>query len=91
MFGFGYVGLRSSTKRTYRYASGGSKNMVKVLKYFDLFPLRTKKGQALVKWRAILEAVLSKHHLTEKGFEELKVLSKQVNIISSVTTKTGAK
>jgi len=35
--------------------------------------------------------VKNKYHLTKEGLSEIRILSKQINLITSVTNKTGDK
>jgi hypothetical protein len=53
--------------------------------------LKTKKQESFNKWVTVYELIKNKDHLTEKGLNEIKTLSKEVNIITSVTKKIGDK
>ena len=89
LFGFGKVTLRSQTENVYRYTTTGFNSMSNVLTYFKLFPLKSQKKNSLDKWANIHNMVMSKVHLTEEGSNEIKILSKQININNSKTNKTG--
>lgn len=91
LFGFGTVYLRKETKRTYRYVSTGNVNLLQVADYFRKFKLHTKKAKAFEKWCITLDLLGGNCHLTAEGAADLKALGKQINIIASVTGKTGAK
>jgi len=49
LFGFGKVTLRSETKDVYRYTATGFKSMKEIIKYFEEFPLLTKKAVSFSK------------------------------------------
>jgi hypothetical protein len=63
--------------------------MSNVLTYFKLFPLKSQKKNSFDKWANIHNRVMSKVHLTLEGSNEIKILSKQININNSKTNKTG--
>ena len=62
-----------------------------IVKYLNEFRLKTKKQESFDKWVTVYHLVLAKAHLTEKGLHEIRKLSKQVNLITSITNKTGNK
>jgi hypothetical protein len=55
------------------------------------FRLKTKKQESFDKWVLVYELVKNKDHLTKDGLNEIRILSKQINLITSVTGKTGHK
>lgn len=90
LFGFGKVTLRSQTEDVYRYTATGFTSMNTIKNYFKLFPLKSKKKSSFDKWTNIHNMVISKVHFTEEGLNEIKILSKQINIQNSQTNKTGS-
>lgn len=59
--------------------------------YLNKFPLKTKKLQSFTMWVTVYELVKLNSHLTEQGLLEIRKLSKQINLNTSVTRKTGNK
>ena len=53
--------------------------------------MKTKKKEAFNKWVKVYELVNKKEHLTENGLIEIRKISKQVNLITSITKKIGDK
>lgn len=90
LFGFGKVTLRSETKDVYRYTATGFKSMKEIKKYFEEFPLLTKKAVSFNKWLEIYFMASDKLHLTQEGLSKIKVIKKQININNSITNKTGS-
>ena len=71
-----------------------SNSIVKVpliIQYLNIFRLKSKKKESFYKWVTVYELVKNKAHLTEKGLIEIRKLSKQVNINTSITKKIGDK
>lgn len=62
-----------------------------IIKYINNFNLKSKKQESFNKWVKVYELVNNKDHLTENGLFEIRKLSKQVNLISSITKKIGDK
>jgi hypothetical protein len=62
-----------------------------IVEYISKFNLKTKKKESFIKWNEVLKLVLNKEHLNIKGLESIRKLSKEVNIITSLTNKTGSK
>ena len=62
-----------------------------IIEYLNKFKLKSKKQESFNKWVTVYELVKNKAHLTEKGLSEIRKLSKEVNIITSVTKKIGDK
>jgi hypothetical protein len=58
-----------------------------IIWYINRFRLKTKKQDSFNKWVTVNELVQNKAHLTEKGFSEIKKLSKEINLITSITKK----
>jgi hypothetical protein len=53
--------------------------------------LKTKKQESFNKWVTVYELIKNNAHLTENGLNEIKKLSKEINLITSVTKKIGDK
>jgi len=62
-----------------------------IIEYLNRFRLKSKKQESFYKWVIVYELINQKAHLTKEGFEKIKKLSKEINLISSVTKKTGDK
>lgn len=62
-----------------------------IIEYINRFRLKTKKQESFDKWVTVYELVKNKAHLTEKGLNEIRKLSKEVNLITSITKKIGDK
>lgn len=62
-----------------------------IIKYLNRFRLKSKKQESFNKWVIVYELVKNKAHLTEKGLSEIRKLSKEVNLITSITKKIGDK
>ena len=62
-----------------------------IIDYINRFRLKTKKQESFNKWVTVYELVRNKAHITEDGLYEIRKLSKQVNIITSITKKIGNK
>lgn len=60
-----------------------------IIEYINRFKLKTKKQESFDKWVTVYKLVKNKAHLTEQGLNEIRKLSKQVNLITSVTKKIG--
>jgi len=56
-----------------------------IIEYINRFRLKTKKQESFDKWVTVYELVQNKAHLTEEGLNEIRKLSKEVNIITSIT------
>jgi hypothetical protein len=62
-----------------------------IIEYLNKFPLKSKKKESFDKWVTVYELVKRNAHLTEEGLSEIRKLSKEVNLITSVTKKIGDK
>ena len=62
-----------------------------IIEYLKKFRLKSKKQESFDKWVTVYELVKNKAHLTEQGLSEIRKLSKEVNLITSVTKKIGNK
>ena len=90
LFNFGKVTLRTETADVYRYTAYGFSRMITIRKYFESYPLLTKKVVSFNKWCAIHDMILSQKHLTQEGLDKLQALRKEINLNNSMTNKTGA-
>lgn len=62
-----------------------------IIGYLDEFSLKTKKKESFYKWKQIYKMIFNKEHLTEDGLKTIRNISKQVNLITSISRKTGNK
>lgn len=62
-----------------------------VIDYLSVYRLKTKKNISFEKWVSVYELVCKKAHLTEDGLAEIRKIKKEINLITSVTGKTGNK
>ncbi len=60
-----------------------------IIDYLNRYNLKTKKQESFNKWVTVYKMVNNKNHLTESGLHEIKKISKEINIITSITNKTG--
>ena len=73
----------------YRIESNSFIKVPLIVQYLNKFRLKTKKQESFDKWVLVYELVKYKSHLTKEGLDEIKILSKQINLITSVTNKIG--
>jgi hypothetical protein len=76
--------------KMHRIESSSFKKVPLIIEYITLFELRTKKRESFKKWCQVYSMVLNNQHLNEKGLKEIRALSKQVNLITSITRGTGS-
>lgn len=62
-----------------------------IINYLNNFNLKSKKQESFNKWVKVYELIQNNQHLTEKGLSEIRKLSKEVNLITSITKKIGNK
>ena len=89
LFFSGVVYLRKETRMVYRIQIRSIKSIKLVYHYFTHFKLKTKKSQSFQKWSVVYNIILRKEHLTPKGIEKIKELSKNININNAKNKKTG--
>ena len=77
--------------KMYRIESNSFVKVPLILDYLNNFSLKTKKIYSFHKWKEVYYKVLNKEHLNKDGLEKIRKLSKEINIITSVTRKTGSK
>ena len=75
----------------YRIESNSFIKVPLIVQYLNKFRLKTKKQESFDNWVLVYELVKYKSHLTKEGLDEIKILSKQINLITSVTNKIGHK
>ena len=63
----------------YRFTITNINKLARIIEYFNVYALRSKKQFAFAKWKVIYYYVLNKEHLTPKGMENLKELSILIN------------
>lgn len=90
LFGFGKVTLRSDTNQVYRFSIDSFKGLINVRDYFLTYPLRTKKAISFRKWNEVYTMRLNKEHLSLKGLNKIKSISKEINLNNRETIKTGS-
>ena len=90
LFGYGNVRVRTETQEMYRYTINSFIGLESVRDYFQAYPLKTKKSISFSKWNEVYSMVLAKQHLNQEGLNKIRVLSKQVNAITSETQRTGS-
>ena len=71
----GNLGYRKS-QDTYYYGSTSFGSAVKVINYFDQYPLLSSKHLNYLKWRKAYILIQNKEHLTESGLEQITKLKK---------------
>ena len=60
-----------------------------IINYLRQYNLKTWKQESFGKWVLVYTMIENKEHLTISGLETIKDLSKKINIITSITNKTG--
>ena len=74
----------------HRIETNSFKRLPLIINYINSFNLKTKKKESFDKWLEIYNLILNKEHLNKDGLDKIKILSKQVNLIISITRKTGS-
>jgi hypothetical protein len=75
----GFISKRSDKTQSYRYISNSLIGFPTIISYFKLFPLKTIKKEAFIKWSNIYTMMINKEHLNQEGLSKIKVLAKLVN------------
>lgn len=78
LFGFGSV-CKTGDPGVFRYVNGSYKANYVTVDYYGLFPLKTKKQAAYLKWCDIRTKLLAKEHLSPEGLEKIRELAKLIN------------
>ena len=84
LFDTGYVYNRNNPITAYRYILETQSKISVIITYFESFPLKTIKKEALIKWTHIYSLMLNKEHLNKEGFEKIRNLAKLVNDKNSI-------
>ncbi len=82
---------KGSADSMHRIESNSFVKIPHIVKYINRFKLKTKKIESFESWVKAYELVKNKVHLTQKGLDEIKKLSKNINLITSVTKTIGNK
>lgn len=90
IFGSGQVNLRRETKNVFRYTNNSFKGLLLVRNYFLIYNLKTKKALSFNNWNKVYTMVLNKQHIITEGFNEIRVISKTINVNNSLNIKTGS-
>ncbi len=83
--------LQKGLGSMYRIESNSFIKIPLIVEYLNRFRLKTKKQESFDKWILVYELVKNKDYLTKEGLSEIRILSKQINLITSVTNKIGDK
>jgi LAGLIDADG endonuclease len=75
----------------YRVESNSLIKVPLIIAYFSKYNLKTKKQESFNKWVKVYELVKENIHLTEIGLNDIKKISKDINLITSTTRRTGDK
>jgi hypothetical protein len=76
-------------KNIHRIESNSFIKIPLIINYLENFNLKTKKKESYLKWKNIYNMVLNNEHLNQDGLNKIKIISKEINKITSVTRKTG--
>ena len=75
----------------YRIESNSFIKAPVIIKYLNSFELKTKKQESYKKWVKVYKLIQNRAHLTKDGLTNIRKLSKEINLITSITKKTGNK
>jgi hypothetical protein len=78
-----------SIQSMYRVEINSFIKVLPIIIYLNNFKLKTKKFEAFSKWVTAFDLVNEKAPLSKQGLTEIKKISKQINLITSVTKKIG--
>ena len=82
---------RGAVGNMHRIETSSFNKLPLIINYINLFPLKTNKKESFDKWLEVYNLTLSKQHLNQKGLDNIKALSKRVNLVMSISRKTGSK
>jgi len=85
------IKLKGAIGTIHRIESNSFVKMPFIIEYLNKFRLKSKKQESFDKWVTVYGLVKNKAHLTEEGLSQIRKLSKEVNLITSVTKKIGDK
>lgn len=89
LLGSGRVNLRTQTNNVYRYQTESFKAVLILKNYFNLHCLKSKKSLSYLNWLKVNDIITNKEHLTLAGLNNIREKKKTINIIDSLTKKTG--
>ena len=78
------------TSKMHRIETNSIKKVPLIIQYINIFNLKTKKKESFHKWKKVYNMTLNKEHLNKQGLYKIRELSKQINLITSITKKTGS-
>ena len=81
----GNIGYRKS-QDTYYYGSTNFGSAKKVIEYFDLYHLQSRKHISYLRWRKVYRLIQDKEHLTEKGLSKIIKIKSLLNRHEEDTT-----
>lgn len=79
LFQTGNVTKRTENLTTFRYAASAIKELPIIINYFKLYPLKTIKKNAFIKWYNVFTMVENKEHLNMEGVLKIARLAKLIN------------
>ena len=82
---------KGTTGTMHRIESNSFVKVPFIIEYINRFRLKSKKQESFDKWVVVYELVKNKAHLTEEGLNVIRKLSKEINLITSITKKIGDK
>lgn len=74
----GNIGYRKS-QDTYYYGSTSFGSARKVIQYFDIYHLQSKKHISYLRWRKVYNLIQNKEHLNEKGLNKIRIIKPLLN------------
>ena len=74
----GILGYRKS-QDTYYYGSTSFGSARKVIQYFDIYHLQSKKHISYLRWRKVYNLIQNKEHLNEKGLNKIRIIKPLLN------------
>ena len=78
LFKVGYI-YKHDVYDTFTYRVGGLRNCEVLFKYFDNFPLKTKKLKSYIIWKDLHKKLTDKNHLNPVLRNSLQILASKVN------------
>ena len=74
----GNIGYRKSPN-TYYYGSTNYGSAKRVIEYFDLYHLQSRKHISYLRWRIVYRLIQDKKHLTDKGLSKILTIKSLIN------------
>lgn len=81
----GNIGYRKY-QDTYYYGSTNFGSARKVIQYFDIYHLQSRKHISYLRWRKVYRLIQNKEHLTEKGLTKILIIKSLINRHEDNTT-----